>query len=218
MIRLCWKKMRIVDADVLAGDVARGEILRLVMPRRHQLAWLQMMLEDMPERPQQDSHVWLETPETTVGSGSEMFFRRVVCLLHQQGVLANLSLRENLLLPFLYRGAGEEIQRADDLLPEMADWLGIGNKLDEQAGERSGYMHALISLGRAMLMKPDILIVQDIHVGMQMHQLQRLRILFGEALARLGSGVLYLSSSAHDGMEIDFCRSLELTTVCAENE
>jgi len=210
MIRLCWKTMRLLDADVLAGDVARGEILRLVMPRRYQLAWLQLMVGTVHEQPQQDAPIWLETPEMTVGIGSSVFSRHVAYLLHQHGALANLSLRENLLLPFLYGGMADEIARANDLLPEVADWLDIGDMLDEQVGERSSYTHTLISLGRAVLVQADILLVQDAHVGMQTHQLQRLRALFGEALQRLGAGVLYLSSSEQDGLGIDFCRSLTL--------
>ncbi len=210
MIRLCWKEMRLLDADVLAGDVARGEILRLVMPRRYQLAWLQLMTGATQDQPQQEAQIWLETPEITVDSSSRVFSQHVVYLLHQHGALANLSLRENLMLPFLYGGLSDEMARANDLLPEVAEWLDIGDALDAQVGERSSYMHALISLGRSVLMQPDIMVVQDAHVGMQAHQLQRLRILFGEALQRLGAGVLYLSSSAQDGMGIDFCRSLEL--------
>jgi len=40
MIRMCWREMTLAGAPLPAGCVARGERVRLVMPRRCQYAWL----------------------------------------------------------------------------------------------------------------------------------------------------------------------------------
>jgi len=203
--RLCWKAMTLLDVQIPEGHVLSGEKRRLVMPRRYQLDWLKKM--GMP-----GSCVWLETPEGDFPGGSEQFAERVACMLHQCNTLANLSLRENILLPFLYAGRSAEIARATEALPEVAVRLDIVEKLDEQAGERSTYMHALIGLGRAMLMRPDFIIVQDAHSGIQPHRQDMFRSLFCNVVEQFGAGVLYLSSSAKDGSGLDFCQSLEFAS------
>jgi len=117
-----------------------------------------------------------------------------------------------MLLPFLYAGRAAEIALATEALPEVAMRLDIAEKLDEQAGERSTYMHALIGLGRAMLMRPDFMIVQDAHSGIQPHRQDMFRSLFCDVVEQLGVGVLYLSSSAQEGSDLDYCQSLEFAS------
>ena len=205
MSRLCWEAMTLRDIQIPQGHVLCGEKRRLVLPRRYQLDWLKKM--GMP-----GSSVWLETSEGDFPGGSEQFAERVACMLHQCNTLANLSLRENMLLPFLYAGRAAEIALATEALPEVAMRLDIAEKLDEQAGERSAYMHALIGLGRAMLMRPDFMIVQDAHSGIQPHRQDMFRSLFCDVVEQLGVGVLYLSSSAQEGSDLDYCQSLEFSS------
>jgi ABC-type transporter Mla maintaining outer membrane lipid asymmetry ATPase subunit MlaF len=193
--------MPLLDVELPQGHVLRGEKRRLVMPRRYQLDWLKKMA--MP-----GSRIWLESSEGDFPGGGEQFAQRVACMLHQCNMLANLSLRENILLPFLYAGRAEEIARATVALQEVATRLEIAEKLDEQAGERSTYMHALIGLGRAMLMRPDFMVVQDALSGIQPHRQDMFRSLFCDVVEQLGVGVLYLSASEQDGSGLDYCQSL----------
>lgn len=205
MIRLHWKSMRLLDIDIPSAQILRGEKQRLVMPRRYQFDWLKQMSAP-------GSQMWLETAEGEVRGGDEVFSERVCCMLYQRGMLANLSLRENILLPFLYRGRNEEMARATVELQKVAEHLDIADKLDDQAGERSVYMHALISLARVMLMRPDFIIVQDVHTGIPSHRQEFFRDLFCEVVEELGAGVLYLSTSAQEGSGLEFCQSLEFSS------
>lgn len=200
-IRLCWRSMQLLDIAISSCCVHVGEKRRLVMPRRYQFEWLTQM--NSP-----DGGVWLHTPDEELDGGSEAFASRVACMLHQRSALANLSLRENIMLPVLYAGRDDEIQRATAALPGIAEKLEITDKLDEQVGERSGYMHALIALGRIMLMQPDFIVVQDAHAGIHPHRQAVFRKLFCEEVEALGAGVLYLSASEHDGSGLEFCQSL----------
>jgi len=197
--------MRLLDVDVPAGHVEQGEKRRVVMPRRYQLEWLRQM--NAP-----GNCMWLEADEVKIQGSSERFFQHVSCMLHQCGTLANLSLRENILLPFLYTGRDVDgnggLARAEAELTEVAARLDISGKLDEQAGERSTYMHALIALGRAMLIRPDFLVVQDAHSGIQPHRQEKFHRFFCEAVEQLGVGVLYLSASDQDSYGLEFCQSL----------
>ncbi len=201
-MRLCWNAMRLLDIEIPAGAVLHGEKRRLVMPRRYQLDWLRRMAGAT-------GCVWLETGEGDLAGGSEAFARRVTCMMHQRSALANLSLRENIMLPFLYAGGDAEIARVAAALPGLAQRLDIADKLDEQVGERSGYMYGLISLCRTLLLQPDFIVVQDAHAGMQPHRQEMFRRLFCEGVEAMGAGVLYLSASVQDGSGLDFCQSLE---------
>jgi len=198
---LCWRPMQLLDIAMPSGCVLSGEKRRLVIPRRYQLEWLKQMNAA-------SGAVWLQTATEKLSGDSEAFARRVACMLHQRSALANLSLRENIMLPFLYAGRDDETARAAAALPGIAARLEIADKLEEQAGERSGYMHGLIALGRTMLMQPEFIVVQDAHAGMQPHRQETFRKLFCEVVDALGAGVLYLSASEQDGSGLDFCQSL----------
>jgi len=205
VIRMCWKPIRLLDIDIPSGQILRGERQRLVMPRRYQFEWFQQMSTP-------GSEVWLETDEGDIRGDGEAFSERVCCMLYQCGMLANLSLRENVLLPFLYRGRKESMAQATAELPQVAERLGIAGKLEDQAGERSVYMHALISLARVMLLRPDFIVVQDVHAGMPMHRQDIFRSLFCDVVEGLGAGVLYLSTSAQESSGLEFCQSLEFSS------
>ena len=201
-MRLCWTSMPLFDAEIPAGHVLSGEKRRLILPRRYQHHWLSRMTS--PHR-----EVWLETDTEKIAGGGEAFARRVCCMLHQRGALANLSLRENILLPFLYAGRDDELTRANAALSRVAARLEIEDKLDEQAGERSGYMHGLIALARVLLLRPDFIVVQDALAGMLPHRQEVFRGLLCGIVDEIGAGVLYLSASTQDGSGLTFCQSLE---------
>jgi len=216
MIRMCWRDLQLLDNALPTDCVSRGERKRMVMSRRCQYAWLHHLFPERMLHGEEGWQLWLETDTASFQAGSNMFLARVASLLHHRGVMANLSLRENLLLPFLYRGDEDILIKAEQDLPEVAIFLGLAGDLDEQAGERSAYTHGIISLGRCMLQKPDIIVAQDVHCGMPPHRLQQFRNLFLEVMESLQAGLLYLSTSEHDGSGIMFEDSLELTGIIHE--
>jgi len=215
MIRMCWRDMQLLAYELPTGCVSMGERKRLIMPRGCQYAWLHCLFPERMLHGKEGWQLWLETDDASFQAGSRMFLERVAVMLHHRGIIANLSLRENLLLPFLYHGGEDALKQAEQHLPEIAVFLGLSGTLDEQAGERSAYTHGIISLGRCMLQKPDVVVAQDVHCGMPPHRLQRFRELFLEAMASLQAGMLYLSTSEYDGSGIMFEDSLEL---CAIND
>jgi len=218
MIRMCWRDMQMLGSELLTGCVSRGERKRVIMPRPCQYAWLDYLFPERMLHGKEGWKLWLETDSASFQAGSRLFLERVVSMLHHRGTVANLSLRENLLLPFLFHGDEDTLVQAEQELPEVAAFLDLTGHLDEQAGERSAYTHGIISLGRCMLQKPDIVVTQDVHCGMPPHRLQRFRVLFLEAMELLQAGLLYLSTSEHDGSGIMFEDSLELLVSTVEGE
>jgi len=212
MIRLCWRQMQVQEGVLPAGCIARGERMRMVMPRKQQYEWLESLFIESVQAGKDAWQLWLETDEASYQSGSAIFFHRVSSMLHHRGMMANLSLRENLMLPFLYHGTHDRLEQAKDDLPQVAEFLDISDCLDDQASIRSPYIHGVVSLGRCLLQKPDIILVQDVHSGIAPHRLQQFHALFCAVMEQLQAGVLYISTSEQDGSGLKFEHSLHLCT------
>jgi ABC-type multidrug transport system ATPase subunit len=207
---LWWRKQRLWDAELAEASVGVGEHVRLIMEEAYQHAMMDRIIDVAPGDEPGAWQVWLETGQGKFRSDTPAFHARVGIMIRRRGLLANLSLRENLLLPFLYHGDAARIARAEQEVEAVADFLGLWDVLDEQAGERSNYTHALLSLGRCMLMHPAIIVAQEIHVGMSPERQMHFRDLAIEALQQLGSGLLYLTSTEHEGSGVHFDRTLVL--------
>ncbi|PJA33584.1 MAG: hypothetical protein CO187_01065 [Zetaproteobacteria bacterium CG_4_9_14_3_um_filter_53_7] len=156
--------------------------------------------------------MWLQRDEEQHLPGSREFSMSVGSMIRHRGLIANLSLRENLLLPFLYHEDQQRIEQAMDELAEVAGTIGITSALDEKAGERTTFTHALISLGRCLLLKPVVIVAQEVHIGMPPEHLQQFTEISMQALQRLGSGLLYLTASPDEGSGLNFARTLIVMT------
>ena len=207
---LHWRDLALGFATIPAASVKRGEYIRLVMDTQCQMDFMVHVFPDRDTLNDDGSswQMWLETERASYPVGTPEFSCRVGSIIRHRGLLANLSLRENLLLPFMYRLDHEALQQATDEIEDVADWLGVASLLDERAGERSSYTHALVSLGRCMLAKPALIIAQESHIGMSPERLAHFRELGEQALQKLGSGLVYLSATEHEGSGLVFSRTL----------
>ena len=207
--RLQWEEIPLFG-DVLSADVVeRGQNIRIVMNNRFQYAFLSLMFPDMGAQGSLASSIWLESDGKRYPAGSPEFCHRVGSMIRHRGLMANITIRENLLLPFLYSGDEKKLQRARERVDEIAAFLGLEG-LDSQAGERSGYTHALVSLGHCMLQEPDVIVAQEVHVGMSPECLKKFAAKAREALEMLGSGVLYLSASEQEGSGLKFVHTHQI--------
>jgi len=209
--RLCWEEITLFGGVLEADSVARGENVRIIMNTRFQYAFLSLMFPDMGVPGSLATSIWLESGGEHYPAGTPEFCQRVGSMIRQRGLMANLSIRENLLLPFLYCDDEERLQDARERLDEVVAFLGL-EELDAQAGHRSSYTHALVSLGHCLLQKPDIIVAQEVHVGMSPERLAIFAEKGRKALEMLGSGVLYLTSSEYEGSGFQFARSHELSS------
>ncbi|MCF7820927.1 MAG: hypothetical protein K9M17_00635 [Mariprofundaceae bacterium] len=203
---LQWEDLNLFGDLLPADRVMRGESVRIVMNNRFQYAFLSLMFPDMGGQGSLASSIWLQHGNQRLPAGSPEFCLRVGSMIRHRGLMANLSIRENLLLPFLYCGDEGRLQNARNRVDEVAELVGL-ERLEEQAGERSSFTHALLSLGHCLLQEPDVIVAQEVHVGMAPDRLQLFREKARVALEELGSGVLYLSASEHEGSGLKFART-----------
>jgi ABC-type multidrug transport system ATPase subunit len=212
---LFWNELQLGRSVIPASHVELGEHVRLIIDFQYQYDFMQHLFTPADCLDAQSWEIWLETESASYHAGTAEFITRLGSMIRHRGLLSNLSLRENLLLPFLYSGNEESLEQAMDELEEVANWLGLSAILDQQAGERTTYTHALVSLGRCLLIKPSIIVAQEVHVGMSPDHLDHFRKLSMAALERLGSGLLYLTASTNEGSGLNFSRTL---TVEANHE
>lgn len=208
--RLCWEEISIFGDKLPADSVSSGDNVRIIMNTRFQYAFLSLMFPDMGVHGSLASSIWLESGGERYPAGSLGFCQRVGSMIRQRGLMANLSIRENLLLPFLYDSDERHLTEAKERLDEVAEFLGL-DALDTQAGHRSSYTHALVSLGHCLLKQPDIIVAQEVHVGMSPERLASFAEKARSAVEMLDAGVLYLTSTLYEGSLLTFARSHEIS-------
>ncbi|HXH71801.1 MAG TPA: hypothetical protein VNI58_03190 [Mariprofundaceae bacterium] len=204
---LHWRNLHLGAGVVDACQVGRGQHVRLVLESVSQVQFMDRMLT-LPEDGSGDWPMWLESGAGRFQAGTQEFVERIGIMIRHRGLMANLTMRENLLLPFLYQGDKDRLEEAFDEVGDVADFVGLTALLHEQAGERSAYTHALVSLGRCLLARPDIIVAQEVHIGMSPERLAHFRELSVQALQRLGSGLVYVTSSMNEGSGVIFSRTL----------
>ena len=215
---LHWDELHLGHALIPASYVKHGEYVRLVMNYPCQFSFMQHMFLLGDECRDSDWKMWLQSKAASHPSGTPEFSKHIGSMIHHRGIIANLTLRENLLLPFLYHGDQQRLESAADEMVEVARWLEIDSFLDDKAGERTTFTHALVSLARCMLAKPAIIVAQEVHIGMPPDHLERFRALSMQALEQLGSGLLYLTASVDEGSGLKYARTLTVARDCQNSE
>lgn len=204
---LRWEGLTLFGQQLPDESIGRGENVRLVMNNRFQFAFLGDAFPVVRALDEAPAPIWVESGGERYYAGTPGFCMRIGSMIRNRGLMANLSIRENLLLPFLYGDDRKLLARKEKDVDEVAEFVGLTPCLNEQAGERSAYTHALVSLGHCLLLQPDVIVAQEVHVGMPPERLQRFSEIATMALQRLGSGVLYITSSEHEGSGIVFHRT-----------
>jgi len=209
-LSLHWKDLTLCQKILPSEHVLKGEHVRLIMHERLQRELLNHFFLCPLSQPYASTKVWLEHQQQILPAGSRAFCKQVGCIIQQRGLLANLSLKENLLLPFLYADDHLGLQQAEKELQQVASFLELDKKLNEKAAERPAYIHGLMSLGHCLLKKPDIVIAQELHLGMQVEFATKFRRKVLKAMNILNPGILYLTSSQAESSGLPFHRSYSL--------
>jgi len=120
---LHWRDLHCSDGVIGGCTVGRGQAVRLVVEGISQYQFMDHLFRP-PETEDDDSWpMWLESGAGRFRAGTEAFVSRIGTMIRHRGLMANLSMRENLLLPFLYRGDREVIEQAYDEVEDVADLL-----------------------------------------------------------------------------------------------
>lgn len=78
-------------------------------------------------------------------------------IFQQFNLLPVLSARENIMMPLLL----DRRQPDEDYLRELAEFLGIGTRLNHLPHELSGGQQQRVAIARALIAKPDIIFADE---------------------------------------------------------
>lgn len=119
---LYWNDLHMGQAVVPKSHVGFGEHVRLVINYRNQVNFMHNLFAE-PGESRCSWPMWLQADSEKYRAGTEEFMLRLGSMIRHHGLLANLSLRENLLLPFLYRGDQPCLERAEkNLMRSPSGW------------------------------------------------------------------------------------------------
>ncbi len=113
-----------------------------------------------------------------------------------RGVFPGLTVRENLRLGRL---AG--IGRASDDADAVARFPILGERLDQDANALSGGERQMLAIGRALLTKPRLLLLDEFSEGLQPNIVQELAAGLGE-IAASGVGILLVEQNARLALRV----------------
>ena len=208
--QLHWDELLVHECILPSGHVCCGKHVRMIMNNSMQYAFLNYFFPQFSLHEKEETKVWITSGSQHIAAGTPEFCAHVGSMIRRRGLLANLSVRENLLLPFLYTENKAALKQAELEVDDVADFLGLSTILNEQARERSAYTHALVSLGHCLLKKPDVIVAQEVHIGMPPDRLQIFRDKATQAMKELNAGVLYLTSTSDEGSGLEFARTYEI--------
>jgi len=98
---------------------------------------------------------------TEMGQETAFSIRRRIALIgHQPALYPQLTLRENLV--FVSRLSGHTEERVD----EMLDVVGLGGAKHRRAEQSSHGMQRRVEFARVILTKPDLLLLDEAHAGL----------------------------------------------------
>jgi branched-chain amino acid transport system ATP-binding protein len=112
-----------------------------------------------------------------------------------RGVFPGLTVAENLRLGRLAGGEASDVTHA------IARFPVLGERLDQDAGALSGGERQMLALGRALLSRPRLLLIDEFSEGLQPNVVQELAAGLGE-IAASGVGVLLVEQNAHLALRV----------------
>ena len=147
----------------------------------------------------------LEQPDTgsvSIGGRDVVSFspaqRNVAMVFQQYSLYPHLTVRENLAFPLkspLINASEDEIERR---IGEVADVLQIAHKLENRATALSGGEMQRVSIGRALVRKPHIFLMDEPLSSLDAKLRADLRVELKRIQADLGATLLYVT---HDQIE-----------------
>jgi cell division transport system ATP-binding protein len=119
--------------------------------------------------------------------------RRRVGVVHQEfRLLSHLSAWDNVALPLRLAGTSESTVRAD--VAELLDWIGLTGKEDRRPEELSGGEQQRLTLARAVVARPALLVADEPTSELDARQARRTLALLAE-MNRQGTTVVVATHS-----------------------
>ncbi len=198
--RLSWPETALEQRCFLpAVTLAQGESLQLICPEYCQSLLLEFWFSERSN---------LSVRAAGHKKRYKTFGHAVAVVLNGKALVANLTIRENIMLPFLYHYDSEMAIQAQSQLQRVAEMFGLSSILFERAGVRSPLVHGLVSLCRAVLQQAHFIVMQQPCASMDVQEAEAFSKLAKHAIKGLDAGMVYLTTSAEDQGGFSFAKQI----------
>lgn len=125
---------------------------------------------------------------------SEFRLRHLGFIFQSFNLIAQLTVRENIELPLFY--LGWEANRSAALAAELADRVGLGDRLEHRPAELSGGQQQRVAVARALANDPPILLADEPTGNLDSATGKQIMELLGELNAQ-GKTILMVTHESH---------------------
>lgn len=113
--------------------------------------------------------------------------KRIGIVFQDFRLIQNLNICDNVALPLRIFGAKEAVIRRH--VPELLDWVGLGDHLDSLPGALSGGEQQRVAIARAVIARPNLLLADEPTGNVDDNVAERLMYLF-EELYKAGTNIV----------------------------
>ena len=152
------KESQVAAIDHASMNICEGDFSSIMGPSGSGKSTLLHIISGL-DRPTAGS-VFYGNRDIHNGKDRELsaFRRRKIGFIFQQfNLLPVLTARENIMMPLLL----DKKKVDDDYLQELADFLGLKNRLSHLPHELSGGQQQRVAIARALIAKPDIIFADE---------------------------------------------------------
>lgn len=133
--------------------------------------------------------------------GGEPPHRRDMAMVFQNfSLYPRMSVRENLAFPLRARAAGLSGAEIEARVAETASLLGLADKLDREPGRLSGGESQRVALGRALVRRPGLFLLDEPLAGLDARLRERMALEIRRLQRSLGCAMIYATRDASEAM------------------
>ena len=136
---------------------------------------------------------------TRLGPNQKLKDAGVAYILQDNSVFPDMTVRENLLMGGYLKGSSAKAQEAADKVLEK--YPRLRERRDKRAGVLSGGERRLLEISRALIMEPDVLLVDEPSIGLEPRFIDMVFEILGDLQQTEGKTIIMVEQNAKKGLE-----------------
>ncbi len=183
--------------DIEELDVLEGEILALIGPNGAGKSTLLRLINLLEKPVEGDITYWDGSRLTAISRKKRRLLRLQMAMVFQDALLFKRTVKANISYGLRVRGVPRE--ERNHRVREMLDLLGLSDLADRYALSLSGGEGQKVSLGRALVLKPRILLMDEPFASLDYPSRTAMRNEIMGIIKKMGVTALYVT---HDHTEV----------------
>lgn len=190
------KRSKRVVLEVEELSIRKGEVLAIIGPNGAGKSTLLLTLARLlkPER----GEIWFNGQPAS--AESDLAYRRRIALVLQDPLLCDTSVYENVALGLRFRGAPK-----NEIQPKVETWLerlGIAHLARRRANELSGGEAQRASLARALVLQPELLLLDEPFAALDFPTRVRLLDDLGQILPESQTTTIFITHNLGEASQL----------------